>query len=63
MPRRKFDCFLSNQARPPFRKIAAEHSSDVQKRMAAADQASVVRAVTENVAFGTQDRILQWDGI
>ena len=40
-------------------KVAAKLMSDLKQRPAPADQACVVRAVADNVAFGTQHSILQ----
>lgn len=42
-------------------KSTAKHSRYVEQRAAPANQAPVVRTVTDDVAFGTQDRVLQGD--
>ena len=46
-----------------MRKVAPKHPSDVEHRAAPADQACVVRTVTDNVAFRTQHRVLQSDRV
>jgi hypothetical protein len=42
-----------------LRKVPAEHARYIHKRAAPADQAGIMRAVTDNLALGTQDGIFQ----
>ena len=44
---------------PVPRKVPAEDASYVEQRAASADQAGIMGAVTDNLALGTQDGILQ----
>jgi hypothetical protein len=48
-----------NQTRPFLGEVAAEYSSDVKQRMTAADQSDVMRAVTDHIAFRTQDGVFE----
>jgi hypothetical protein len=58
-----FYCLRWNEGRAILRKLSAKHASYVKQRAAPADQACVVGTVTDNVAFSTQDRILERDRI
>jgi hypothetical protein len=48
-----------NQGCTILGKISSKHSSYVEQRAAAANQALIMGAVTDNVAFGTQHGVLQ----
>jgi len=52
-----------DQGSPVRRKLAAKQMSDVEQRGASANQASVMRTVTDNIALGAQDRILKSNSI
>jgi|HubBroStandDraft_6_1064221.scaffolds.fasta_scaffold554355_2 hypothetical protein len=56
---RGFDRSHGNQTRPFLGEVAAEYSSDVKQRMTAADQSDVMRAVTDHIAFRTQDGVFE----
>src|SRR5258707_11214543 len=51
--------FRLGQTSPILGKGASQYPRYVEERRTAANQAPVMRAITNNVAFGTQDRILQ----
>ena len=55
--------FSFNQTCAALRKSTAQHMRDVNQGTAPANHTSVMRAVTDNVALGTQDSILQSDRI
>jgi hypothetical protein len=52
------DNLVDDQRCPSLGKFAAEHASDVEQRVAAANQADVMWAIADGFAFGTQDRVL-----
>jgi hypothetical protein len=51
--------FRVDQACAISRKIAAEHASYVENRVAPAYQAVIMRAVANHITFGAQDSMLQ----
>jgi hypothetical protein len=54
---------LDNQRCSLLRQLAAENTSDVEQRATATHHADVMRAVADYIALGTQDSVLQRDGI
>ena len=60
---RHFQYLGDFQAGPFLGKVTAKHAGYVKQRVAAADQAGIVRAVAHNIAFSAQNRILQRDRI
>src|ERR1035438_82563 len=52
-----------NQGRTILWKVAPKHAGDVKQRAAPADQAYIMRAITDHVTCRAQDGILQRNGI
>jgi len=55
--------FGLDQSRPVPGKISTQHTSYIEQRTTAANQALVVWAVTDAIAVGTQNGFLQTDGV
>lgn len=55
----RFDGLGLDQSCPAPGKVPAKHTSDVEQRATAANQASILRTVSDAIALGAQDSVLQ----
>jgi hypothetical protein len=60
---RSLDAFLRDQSYSCLGKLASEYASYVEQRVAAAHHAGVMWAITDDIAFGTQNSFFQRDRV